>query len=157
MNSSISFCKSWFRAKKKPTEMWSEDQARAAHFSKETYTVLVGSIDRPNCFIDIASGVIGVGFLDEFLRESLTYTFQEVESGKLFLTMATYREFEGDTDKVVGGSSYMFEQDGSVKIRRERFSPYSLETATSTVDVSSNYSSTPEFAHYDELIRVERS
>ena len=150
------FIKSWFRAKKKPTEIWSEDHARSAHATNSIYTVLVDSMERPYCFLDISEGVVGIGFLGEYLRESLTYTFQEVEPGKLFLTMATYREFEGDTDKVVSGISYLFEQDGSVKIRRESFNPHRIETATSTKNESSHYSSKPKFSFYDDLIRVER-
>ena len=157
MNRTIYFCKSWFRAKKKPTEIWSEEHASSAHVRKQTYTVLVDSAERPYCFIDVSEGVVGVGFLDEFLREPLTYAFQEVEPGRLFLSMATHREFDGSTDKVVNGISYLFEQDGSVKIRREYFDPHRLETAESTVNVSSNYSPMPEFGQYDELIRVERS
>lgn len=156
MNKNFYFCKSWFRAKKKPTEIWSEMQAKSAHDNKKTYTVLVESIERPYCFLDISDGVVAVGFLDEFLRESLTYAFQEVEPKKLFLTMATYREFDGKTDKVESGISYFFEQDGTVKIRREHFNPHRLETSESKVSVSSNYSTVPEFGHYDELIRVER-
>jgi hypothetical protein len=157
MNRPIYFCKSWFRAKKKPTTIWSRDLAKSAHDNKQPYTVLVDSVDRPYCFIDIAAGVVGVGFLDNFLRESLTYTFQEIEPGKLFLTMATHREFDGDTDKVVSGISYLFDQDGSIEMRREFFNPHRLEIATSTSDLSSNYSETPKFGHYDHLIQIERS
>lgn len=157
MNRPLYFCKSWFRAKKKPTEVWSEGQAKSAHEKKQTYTVLVDSVDQPYCFIDIAEGVVAVGFLDEFLRESLTYAFQEMESGKLFLTMAIYREFEGSTDKVEGSVSYMFGEDGVVNIRREFFNPYRFETAASLKDMRSNYSTMPDFGCYDDLIRVERS
>ncbi|MFB9241915.1 lytic transglycosylase [Massilia antarctica] len=112
MNRPIFFFKSWFRAKKKPAEIWSEDQAKLAHSTNRTYTVLVESINEPYCFIDIAKGVVGVGVHDEFLRESLTHAFQEVGPGKLFLTMATHREFDGGSDKVVSGISYLFEQNG---------------------------------------------
>lgn len=157
MNRSIYFCKSWFRAKKRPTELWSEEQAKSAHVNKQTYTVLVDAVDRPYCFLDIADGVVGVGFLDDFLRESLTYAFQEVEPGKLFLTMATHREFDGSTDKLESGVTYLFERDGSVEIRRELFNPHRLDTTISRINVSSNYTSKPEFGHYDNLLRVERN
>ena len=51
-------------SKKKPTALWSEEQARTAHRSKQPYTALVGSTDQPYCFVDVADKVIGVGFLD---------------------------------------------------------------------------------------------
>lgn len=150
------YCKSWFRAKKCPTEIWSDGQAKAAHENGKPYTVLVDSAERPFCFLEISEKAVGVGFLDDLLRESVSYDFQEVEPGKLFLTMATHRDFEDETDKVVSGTSYIFDQDGSIAIRREKFHPHSVETATSTGDVSCNYASKPKFGRYEELIRVER-
>ncbi|MBW3510666.1 hypothetical protein [Janthinobacterium sp. NKUCC06_STL] len=157
MKRPIYFCKSWFRAKKKPTEVWTEEQAKLAHMKKQSYTVLVDSIEKPYCFMEIADKVVGVGFLDERLRESLSYDFQEIEPGKLFLTMATHREFDGETDIVVSGISYIFKQDGTVHMRREFFNPHRLETAATSSDVSMNYAATPDFGEYDDFIRVERS
>ena len=157
MKRPIYFCKSWFRAKKQPTEVWTEEQARIAHKKKKLYTVLVDSIDRPYCFLEITEKAVGVGFLDEKIRECLTYGFQEFEPGKLFLTMATHREFEGDTDKVASGISYIFKRDGTVQMRREFFNPHRLETSTTSADVSTNYAATPEFGEYDDFIRIERN
>lgn len=156
MDRQVFYCKSWFRAKKRPTEVWSEEQAKAAHENGKPYTALVDSVERPFCFLEVSAKAVSVGFLDNLLRESLSYDFQEVGPGKLFLTMATYRDFEGETDKVVSGTSYIFNQDGSIGIRREHFHPHSLETAESTGDVISNYALKPECGRYDELIRVER-
>ena len=157
MNRLIYFCKSWFRAKKKPTEVWSEERARSAHANKQTYTVLVDSVERPYCFMDISDNVVGVGFLDEQLRESLTYAFQAVPSGKLFLTMATHREFDGNSDRVVSGETYFFDMDGTVRIRKESFNPHRLETKETKADVQANFSLFPEFGHYEDLMRVERT
>jgi hypothetical protein len=71
--------------------------------------------------------------------------------------MATYREFRGDTDKVAVGTSYMFARDGKVQIRRESFDPHQLETATSSAAVAANYSPSPGFGEYADLIRSERN
>ncbi|MFZ6774922.1 hypothetical protein ACO0LB_19635 [Undibacterium sp. SXout7W] len=156
MKRPIYFCKSWFRAKKRPTEVWTEEQAKSAHMDKQPYTVLVDFIERPYCFLEITEKAVGVGFFDKHLRECLTYAFQEFENGKLFLTMATHREFDGDTDKVVSGISYIFKQDGTVNMRREFFNPHRLETAMTSTDVSMNYAVMPEFGEYDDFVRVER-
>lgn len=156
MNRLVYFCKSWFRAKKKPTEVWSEERAKSAHASKQTYTVLVDSVERPYCFLDISDSVVAVGFLDEQLRETLTYAFQEIDTGKLFLTMATHREFDGNSDRVVSGETYFFDLDGTVRIRKEFFDPYRLETKETKADVQANFSPVPEFGRYEDLIRVER-
>jgi len=71
--------------------------------------------------------------------------------------MATHREFDGDTDKVIGGVTYFFEQDGTLKIRRETLNPHNFEENEAIVDVRYNYSEFPGFGEYEDLIKVERS
>jgi hypothetical protein len=156
MKQPVYYCKSWFRAKKKPTELWSDEKAEAAHRAKRTYTALVGRAEQPLCFVDVADKVIVVGFLDNLLRESLTYAFKEVDAQKLFLAMAIHREFETGTDRVTSGVTYTFEQNGAVNIRREVFRPHRMEIATSSFDPARNYEAWPDFGTYDQLIRVER-
>lgn len=68
----IYFCKSWFRARKRPAEIWGKDRAELNHSKGLPYTVLVDSAERPYCFLEISAGVVAVGFLDGNLRESLT-------------------------------------------------------------------------------------
>jgi hypothetical protein len=106
--------------------------------------------------VEVTDKVIGIGFLDSLLRESLTYAFKEVEPGTLFLTMAIHREFEADTDQVASGVTYVFDQSGAVRIRREFFKTHRVETATSAFDPTSNHAVWPDFGTYDHLVRVER-
>jgi hypothetical protein len=152
----VHYCKSWFRAKKRTTELWPAGKAEAAHLQRQPYTALVGSAERPYCFVHVAAKVVGVGFLDSLLRESLTYAFKEVEAGKLFMTMAVHREFEADTDSVTGGVTYIFDRSGTMRIRREYFRPHRAETAVSSCDPAPLYDMRPEFGQYDDIIRVER-
>ena len=157
MTQQISFCKSWFRAKKRATEMWSRERALKAHEEKTLYTVLVGEPIAPTCFIEVNDKFVGVGFLDASLRETLYYAFKEVEPELLFLSMATHRSFRGETDKVESGTTYIFERSGQVKIQRQQFEPHEASMAESSADVTANYSHWPTFGEYDDLIRVERA
>ena len=156
MTQSVYYCKSWFRAKKKPTEPWSEDKAKAAHRDKLPCTALIGSPEQPYCFLNVADHIVGVGFLDRHLREVLTYAFKEVAAGKLFLTMAIHREFEAGTDRPTSGVTYSFDPGGAVHIRRESFFPHRVETATASFNPAPSFTSWPVFGQYDDLIRVER-
>lgn len=157
MRRPIYFCKSWFAAKKLATEVWTEEQAKDAHENGRNYTVLVESIERPFCVILVMANGIAVDFLDEHLRKALSYQFQVVEPGRMFLTMAVHREFDEDGDKVAKGTSYGFSEDGKVRIDREAFLPdHSLEVANGQTDVSSNYVPAPEFGKYEEFMRMER-
>lgn len=158
MQRPIYFCEGWFSAKKYAPDVWTAAQAKEAHDNGSKYTVLVDSIERPFCIIDVmTSKFIGVDFLDERLREALTYQFQLVSPGRMFLTMAVHREFDGDEDKVTKGTRYTFTQEGKLQVRRETFLPtHRLEVANSEADVSGNYVAAPQFGEYDEFIRVER-
>jgi hypothetical protein len=157
MQRPIYFCKSWFAARKLTTEVWTEAQAKDAHDNGRNYTVLVDSIERPFCVILVMVNGIVVDFLDERLRKALSYQFQVVSPGRLFLSLATHREFDGDEDKVASGISYGFTQDGKVRIDRETFLPaHSLEVANTEADVSSNYVQAPSFGEYEEFTRMER-
>ena len=157
MKRPVYYCKSWFRAKKRPTELLPAETAEAAHRARRPYTVLVGSMVRPDCFVDVTDKVVGVGFLDSHLRETLTYAFMEVEPGRLFLSMAVYREFVAETDKVASGTTYTFDRNGVVQIRRECVETRRVETATSSFDPASNYVAKPEFGDYEDLVRAERN
>jgi hypothetical protein len=97
-----------------------------------------------------------VGFLDEKIRETLYYAFKEISPGTLFLSMATYRDFEGDIDKVSLGTTYIFDPDGSLKIQKQHFNPHTAEISETTADVTGNYEKWPEFGEYDDLIKVDR-
>ena len=62
--------------------------------------------------------MIGVDFLDEHLRERLTYQFQQVAPGNLFLSMAVHRTFDEKSDSIAEGTSYLFNEDGRLTITR---------------------------------------
>lgn len=158
MQRPIYFCKSWFTARKLTTEVWTQEQAKEAHDNGRAYTVLVDSIQRPFCVIDVmTSKFVGVDFLDERLRKALSYVFQVVAPGRLFLSRAVHREFDGDGDKVTKGTSYGFTEDGKLRIDRETFLPeHGLEVAHGHADVSANYEAVPEFGKYEEFMRMER-
>ena len=157
MHRQIYFCKSWFAARKLTTEVWTEAQAKDAHDNGRNYTVLVDSVERPSCVIQVMAKALAVDFLDEHLREALSYVFQVVSPGKMFLTRATHREFHGDSDKVAKGSSYKFTEDGKLRIDRETFIPaHDLEVANGHTDVSANYAPVPQFGEYDEFLKKER-
>lgn len=85
------YCKSWFRAKKKPTELWSDEKAEAADRTRRTYTALVGSAERPLCFVDVADNVIVVSFLDNPHRvETATSSFDPAPNYEVWPDFGAY-------------------------------------------------------------------
>ncbi|WP_204267494.1 hypothetical protein, partial [Escherichia coli] len=86
----------------------------------------------PSAIVDVLldKDMIGVDFLDEYLRERLTYQFQQVAPGNLFLSMAVHRSFAEKSDSIAEGTSYLFNEDGRLTITRETFSPHHLEESS---------------------------
>ena len=152
------YCKSWFWAKKRPTEIWSEKQARQAHKERKKYTVLVNNIEKPYAVVDIAGNTnfIGVTFLDDLLRDFLSYNFKEIKPEELFLSMAVHRDFYDKKNQIKKGSSYIFNQNGSLIIRKKSFNPQSLDETNISIDTSGNYEKYPSFGQYDYLLKTER-
>lgn len=152
------YCDFWFGAKKSARNIISESEAKSRHESQARYTVLVGSTTTPSAIVDVLLGkdMIGVDFLDEHLRERLTYQFQRVASDKLFLSMVVHREFTGKSDNVAKGTCYIFNEDGRLTIIKEAFSPHHLEECSTTHDPIGNYEPVPVFGHYSGLIAEER-
>ena len=124
--------------------------------SRTLYTVLVDSPKSPSCFLEITDKFAGVNFLDDSLREYLAYDLVEVEPGKLFLNSFTYREFVAGSDTVKFGATFVFKEDGTVRILKESFNPHIAEEAESRVDVKGHYFPWPEFGVYDRLIDIQK-
>jgi len=155
MRHSLYFCEKWFGPKKYAPNVWTEDQARAAHVGQQTYSVLVGSLERPHCVILVMANAVAADFLDEQLRPYLSYQHQVVSPGMVFLSMAVHREFNGEA--VAKASRYTFDQRGTLEIRREVLFPTrEMEIARSQIDVSSNFTPFPEFGGYELFMRAER-
>ena len=99
------YCKRWARAFKDARDPMSEIQAKKIHeklYGKANqpksgqkfpmmqrsgvveYTVLVGSLEKPEAFVHFVSNAIFVVFLDHALRSYLEYSFQISENGTYF-------------------------------------------------------------------------
>jgi hypothetical protein len=114
----------------------------------------------PNNFLkqraEFFGGFAGVSFLDDSLREYLTYGLREVEPGRLFLRSLTSREFIDGTDTVKSGATFVFQEDGTVRISKQSFQPHVSEVAESRVDVKDHYLPWPEFGDYARLIDIQK-
>ena len=102
----------------------------------------------PFAFIEIRDSYVAVEFLDDFIRSFMNYQYQEIEPGRLFLSMAVRRHFLEDTNDVADGMVWFFKQDGSVTIEDDE------RRWDSSLDVSGQWKSYPAFGQYDDLLKV---
>jgi len=153
---SILYGKSWFRAKKRFTSTWNEEEAKSAHEKRQPYAAAVISSGVIRCFLEVNNEYFGVGFLDDRQREYLCYQFQEIQPGRLFLTMATHREYDGESDRVKAGTTYYFKPDGRVTIESEDFGSTQLVTTETKRDVEGNWERYPNFGEYESVLRIDR-
>jgi len=152
----VTYCEKWFRYKKRPTDLMDEDRARKAHDGRLLYTIVLGDLRSPECFVEINNDYVGVGFLDDHAREYLSYSFEETRTGRLFLTMATHRTFDGQTDKVVSGTTYYFKEDGVVTIENENLLSGSKSEGKIQADISGNWEEYPKFGQYTAVTQINR-
>jgi len=152
----VHYCEGWFRARKIAVNIWEIAEARTAYVNRQMYTALIGSPTAPECFVESTGDAIGLGFLDDLLREHVSYEFEEKEPGKLFLSMATERKFEGDTDNVTWAITYFFDEDGHVVIRETDVITDLVTQAETYLDVSANWEPYPEFGQYESIARKDR-
>lgn len=154
----ISYCDGWFRARKVAAKPLTAEQARERHTGGKLYTVLVGAPERPSCFVEVVgeNGYVGVEFLDEQLREHLAYSFQRTEDSRLFLSVATWRKYRGESDEVAAAELYYFNRAGSVEVHNVDVQADSERVGVKEMDVSANYEPWPAFGHYEHLLLRER-
>jgi hypothetical protein len=151
---SITYCDGWFRAQKRAVEFLTEDQARTAYNARTLYAALVGDPIRPRCFVECNMDYIGVEFLDDCLRSHVCYQFVEKEPGRLFMTMAVYRQFDGDGENVRLATIYYYREDGDVTVHR--VSDGETAEAIVKLDVTANWEPVPEFGCYESIARLDR-
>lgn len=70
--------------------------------------------------------------------------------------MATHREFDGDSDQVKKGATYIFKQNGNVVTLTEEFPNGDITRRETSADISGNWENYPDFGEYDSLLRTER-
>ncbi|TNV71550.1 hypothetical protein FGO68_gene8777 [Halteria grandinella] len=157
MMENITYGKSWFLANRRFSEPWEESKARTAHEQRQVYAAAISDGNRIVCVVTgLMQGFI-VSFLDSLKREFLVYQFNEKAPERLFLSMLTRREFDGETRRVKYGETYYFYPDGRINIESEDFdSGQRTREVTESADVSANWEAYPEFGDYRSLTRPER-
>jgi hypothetical protein len=154
----LTYCDGWFHSAKRPGEVWSAERAQQAHASGNLYTVVIGDLESPICFVDVRLevGYIGVSFLDAQRRVDLFYQFDKHSDASMFLGSATTREYASDTSESPALITfYKFAPSGRVLMRKEHASGLAEEAETER-DLSNNWEPVPAFGGYEGIARRER-
>ena len=146
----------WFRAKRRPVAPLTLTQARDAAAARTLFTAVCRKGVAPVAFLEFNSDYVGVGFLDDLMREYLTYQFSEVEPGRLFLNMAVFREYRAETDQIVNGSTYHFKPSGTVTILYDNIAAGKQSSVEKVAGVADNWEDYPAFGQYGRLLHIER-
>jgi hypothetical protein len=143
-----------------------EESAKYAHDHNLIYLVTILENEKPVNYIEASHSFYSVRFLDDHLREYMTYQFygqdnnygRENYGDKLFLEDITVKHYLGDANEHSKIAKYRFRPDGTlkyweadVKTRKE----INLEAANN-IDVSANWETYPAFGNYENLIKIER-
>ena len=143
-------------SRRKNQEGMLELASKEAHDKKQTYFATFFYSEKPFCFMECNAGFFYIGFLDEFNRVYLSYSFDEFEPNKLFMKQASFAEFDGNNEDAIKRTNYNFEPNGELKIISYFENEQEILTVQEPMDVSDLWENYPGFGNYDDLIKLER-
>lgn len=163
-----------FAQKTMPTPL-SVEKARRRHERRQAYEAVIGEPGHPQyvvCLSPNAASVhtdsvrrcnegkgdwVTVYFIDDQLRWYLQYDFKEIQPEKLFLTLATFREFVGTTNELRSTKIFSFRQDGHILIDHRDLVTKSTEEREASHSAQENWEEYPRFGDYIRLCREQRT
>jgi hypothetical protein len=113
--------------------------------------VVTGEAGDYNAFINIANEYYAVNFIDDRRRVYLTYGFEDVGDGSVFLNDVGHLEYR-DGDEPYEIMSYFFKQSGKVALQRAASNSTKATIQEGTCDVSANWDTRPKFGEYENLL-----
>lgn len=134
------------------------EAARERHERGRLYAAILGDPERPWAFLNVRLevGYVGVHFLDEQLRNDLTYSFRAPDSeSELFLNQATVRSYDSSGD-LVFAEHYTFEPPNLAHVAKLDYVADEQETSDVETDLAQNWEPVPAFGEYESIARRER-
>ena len=135
------------------------EAARERHERGRLYAAILGDPERPWAHLDVRLevGYVGVEFLDEQLREDLSYTFSRApdSEGDLFLEQATWRSYDSSGDRF-SAEHYIFEPPNLAHVAKLDYVADEQETSDVETDLAQNWEPVPAFGEYESIARRER-
>lgn len=152
---SVQFCEKWFFAGNRPVKQMAMETARSRHLERRPYCAVIGGFAHPTHVVSVAREWISVHFFDESKRAYLNYDFKEIDEGRVFLSMAVFREYGSETTEIERSTSFSFASDGSVvmSVQEQRGDLVESETRAS---IEQNWADYPTFGDYASLCDVNR-
>ena len=162
--------KTFFRRKKVKNIDTLLESASHAHNNKLIYFVTITENQKPYCAIEINEGFFRVNFIDEFLRNYMSFDFvgnianinikwrQGIPVDKLFLNRVLQVEFDGQSEIIDKTTDFIFHPDGTFHITKidVKSKMQTDSKANHKIDISNNWEDYPKFGNYESIIRKER-
>ena len=157
MMDDVRYCQQWFRRYRKMINPLSFEEAKRLHHAGCGYTALLGPEQRPRAHVQMLldKKVILVGFLDEHVREYLSYQFELMDGPRIFLSLATFRSYPDSGDQVICGETYSFSTSGEAAILKTDFDLNESRELSKEYDPSSHFIEMPPFGSFESLAKED--
>jgi len=160
----VTYCGRWNVTLSEPIEPLTVEEARRRDRTREEwYTVVLGDVTDPNCYLEIAwaNDHIGVWFLDDCKRKRVKYSFRKVDDGRMFLQVVTTWTYRKRAGRHLSDAS---------KTEETTYQPLGLATREVTnfrsggivredyldVPVDNLWEPVPAFGQYRSISRLDR-
>ncbi len=159
----ITYCRRWNNKLIKPIEPLTPAEALRKDRGKEWYTVVVGDVAAPRCYVEVAweNDHLGVWFLDDKLRQSAHCSFTRLDDTTLFLDAVGCWYYPRIGGRSLADASriekVVYKTDGFVRRRTTdvRKKKVKIEEFTD-VPLDINWEPVPVFGDYRSVTRVDR-
>ena len=163
MSEPIFFCERWNNKKSAPIGPLTPAQAQRRDVAKQWYTVVLGDLAAPRCFVEVAweNDHVGVWFLDDELRRYVHYSFARIDDQLMFMDAVVLWYYPDGAGRRFEDAEFIedveYTREGTVT--RECTDVRTREVTTehwSDVPLDINWERVPEFGDYRSLTRLDR-
>jgi hypothetical protein len=160
----VTYCERWSVKLGRPARRLSVEEARARDAAgRPWYTVVLGEVTRPECFVEVAweNTHLGVWFLDEECRPWLHHSFTRVDERRLFLDAVVRWEYPPGAGRRPSAAQRVetltYRQNGAVHQEIEDAGTGELTVCDYTgVPVDVHWEPVPAFGDYRSVARLDR-
>lgn len=155
----VSYGERWSDLSLRIVDRLDAEAARQRHERGELYAAILGDPEHPWAHLNVRLevGYVDVTFLDEELREDLSYTFtrEPGSEGDLFLEQATWRTYDSSSERVLS-EHYIFKPPNITHVRKRDYTANEQETYSVEADLAQNWEPVPAFGDYESIAARER-
>lgn len=152
----LEYAEKWWIGRNRLIRPITTAKAKQRHVQRAPYVAVYFDNDLPTNVVSFGGQWVSVRFFDYLGRDSLVYSFKELEHGKLFLSQAVCWEYEGSDEKDTVSHMFNFSEGRTVVVTTHDHVQAKTEERTAIAKIDANLETYPCFGKYERLTKRDR-